>query len=253
LPNLIFSTDKYQVQPDASKLLGVGLSFTDLAEAIERNNSNRGAGYLERNGEGFVVRSGGRIESIEEIGNVVIAARGGVPVRVKDVADVRIDRELRTGSASENGQEVVIGTALMLIGGNSRTVASAVDAKMKDINQALPTGIEAMPVLNRMVLVDATIQTVAKNLVEGALLVILILFLLLGNFRAALITALVIPIAMLLTMTGMVQGRLKIEQGRHSTDAVAQETSFGDPDRMRRAFLRAFGQPPQVIRRSARA
>ena len=199
---------QYQVQPDPSKLLGVGLSFTDLAEAIERNNSNRGAGYLERNGEGFVVRSGGRIESIEEIGNVVIAARGGVPVRVKDVADVRIDRELRTGSASENGQEVVIGTALMLIGGNSRTVAAAVDAKMNDINQSLPPGIEAKPVLNRVLLVDATIQTVAKNLVEGALLVILILFLLLGNFRAALITALVIPIAMLLTMTGMVQGRI---------------------------------------------
>jgi cobalt-zinc-cadmium resistance protein CzcA len=199
---------QYQVQPDPAKLLGLGLSFAEVAEAIERNNANRGAGYLERNGEGYVVRSGGRIESIEEIANVVIASRGGVPVRVKDVAEVKIDRELRTGSASENGQEVVIGTALMLIGGNSRTVAAAVDAKMTEINSSLPTGIEAKPVLNRILLVDATVQTVTKNLAEGALLVVLVLFLLLGNFRAALITALVIPIAMLLTMTGMVHGKI---------------------------------------------
>lgn len=199
---------QYQVQPDPAKLLGLGLSFAEVADAIDRNNVSRGAGYLERNGEGYVVRSGGRIESIDEIGNVVIASRGGVPVRVKDVATVRIDRELRTGSASENGQEVVIGTALMLIGGNSRTVSAAVDAKMGEINRSLPPGIEAKPVLDRTLLVDATVQTVAKNLAEGALLVILVLFLLLGNFRAALITALVIPITMLLTMTGMVQGKI---------------------------------------------
>ena len=199
---------QYHVQPDPAKLIGLGLSFGEVTEALERNNASRGAGYLERNGEGYVVRSAGRLESMAEIGNVVVTTRGGVPVRIKDVAEVKIGRELRTGSASENGQEVVVGTALMLIGGNSRTVSAAVDAKMQEINRSLPPGIEAKTVLNRTLLVDATVKTVAKNLAEGALLVILVLFLLLGNFRAALITALVIPIAMLMTMTGMVQGQI---------------------------------------------
>ena len=198
----------YQVQPDPSKLIGLGLSFAEVAEALERNNVSRGAGYLERNGEGYVVRSAGRFESMEEIENVVIATRGGVPVRVRDVAEVTIGRELRTGSASENGEEVVVGTALMLIGDNSRTVSAAVNARMAQINNSLPPNIEAKTVLNRTLLVDATVKTVAKNLAEGALLVILVLFLLLGNFRVALITAAVIPISMLLTATGMVQGRI---------------------------------------------
>ncbi|ACL57121.1 efflux RND transporter permease subunit [Methylobacterium nodulans] len=199
---------QYHVQPDPAKLIGFGLSFRDLAEAIEQNNQNRGAGYLERNGEGYVVRSAGRIESMEEIGRIVVATRGGVPVRVADVAEVRIGRELRTGSASANGEEAVVGTALMLIGGNSRTVAAAVEARLKEIARALPPQIEVRTVLNRTVLVDATIRTVAKNLLEGAGLVIAVLFLLLGNIRAAVITALVIPVAMLMTMTGMVQGRI---------------------------------------------
>ena len=199
---------QYHVQPDPSKLIAFGLSFNDLAEALERNNASRGAGYLERNGEGYVVRTAGRLESMGEIGEVVVATRAGVPVRVRDLGDVRIGREMRTGSASENGQEVVVGTALMLIGGNSRTVSAAVDAKMKEINKSLPPGVEAKTVLNRTLLVDATVKTVATNLAEGALLVILVLFLLLGNIRAAIITAAVIPISMLLTMTGMVQGRI---------------------------------------------
>ncbi len=199
---------QYQVQPDPAKLLGLDLSFNDVATAIENNNLNRGASYIEDNGEAYAVRSAGRLERLEEIGAVVIATRGGVPVRVKDVAEVKIGRELRTGSASENGEETVVGTALMLIGGNSRSVAAAVDAKMKEINKTLPPAVEASTVLNRMLLVDATIKTVSKNLAEGAFLVILVLFLLLGNFRAALITALVIPIAMLLTAAGMVQGRI---------------------------------------------
>ena len=199
---------QYQVQPDPSKLIGYGLSFNDVAEAIEANNVSRGAGYVERNGEGFVVRAGGRVESMREIGAIVVVTRGGVPVRVRDVADVVIGRELRTGSASENGQEVVVGTALMLIGENSRTVSAAVDAKMQAINKSLPPGVHAKAVLNRTLLVNATVKTVAKNLAEGAGLVVLVLFLLLGNFRAALITALVIPVAMLMTMTGMVQGRI---------------------------------------------
>jgi cobalt-zinc-cadmium resistance protein CzcA len=199
---------QYHVQPDPAKLIALNLSFGDLAEALDRNNVSRGAGYIERNGEGFVVRSPGRLESMTEIGNVVVTTREGSPVRVRDIAEIAIGRELRTGSASENGQEVVVGTALMLIGGNSRTVSAAVDAKMAEINRTLPAGIEAKTVLNRTQLVDATVSTVGKNLAEGALLVIVVLFLLLGNFRAALITALVIPIAMLVTMTGMVQGRI---------------------------------------------
>ncbi len=197
---------QYLVQPDPAKLISYGLSFNDLSGAIERNNASQGANYIERNGEGIVVRSGGRIESMAEIGEIAVTTRGGVPVRVRDVAVVAIGRELRTGSASMNGQEVVLGTALMLIGGNSRTVAAAADAKIKEINRALPPGIHAITVLNRTQLVNATIETVARNLAEGALLVIAVLFLMLGNIRAALITAAVIPVTMLITAFGMLKG-----------------------------------------------
>ena len=199
---------QYHVQPEPARLNALGISFGELAEAIERNNTSRGAGYLDRFGEGLVVRTGGRIESMEEIGEVVVVTRDGVPVRVKDVATVAIGGELRSGSASQDGQEVVAGTALMRIGANSRTVSAAVDAKMHEINRALPPSIEAKTVLDRTVLVNATIRTVGTNLAEGALLVVLVLFLLLGNFRAAVITALVIPLAMLITATGMLQGRI---------------------------------------------
>src|SRR5262249_6004048 len=154
------------------------------------------------------VRSGGRLENIEELGSVVVTTRGGVPVRVRDLAGVSIGGETRTGSASENGREVVVGTALMLIGAHSRTVSSAVHAKLRVIAPTLPPGVEVTTVLDRTQLVDATIGTVATNLGEGALLVIAVLFLLLGNFRAALITALVIPLSMLMTAVGMWQGRI---------------------------------------------
>jgi cobalt-zinc-cadmium resistance protein CzcA len=196
------------VRPDPMKLFSLGLSFGDVAQALQRNNLSRGAGYIERNGEGYVVRSGGRLETMEDIARVVIATRGAVPVRIADIAEVGVGRELRVGSASMNGEEVVIGTALMLIGGNSRSVSTAVGARLREISAALPPGVEVQTILDRTVLVDATIRTVAANLAEGALLVILVLFLLLGNFRAALITALVIPVAMLLLATGMVQGRI---------------------------------------------
>ncbi|KWV57249.1 cation transporter [Bradyrhizobium macuxiense] len=199
---------QYQVQPDAAKLIALGLTFADVAKAIEGNNVSRGARYIERNGEGFVVRSGGRLETIEELSAVVVTTRGGVPVRIRDIASVSIGGETRTGSASEDGREVVVGTALMLIGANSRTVSSAVDARLRAIASSLPAGIEVETVLDRTQLVDATIGTVARNLTEGALLVIAVLFVLLGNFRAALITALVIPIAMLMTAIGMWQGRI---------------------------------------------
>ncbi|MCK1453563.1 CusA/CzcA family heavy metal efflux RND transporter [Bradyrhizobium sp. 35] len=199
---------QYQVQPDPAKLVGYGLSLKQIIEAIEANNASRGANYIEQNGEGYVVRAAGRVENLEDIENIVVATRGGVPVRVRDVAEVAIGKELRTGSASVDGREVVLGTALMLVGGNSRTVAAAADAKIKAIGKTLPPGIYAHTVLNRTQLVDATIQTVAKNLAEGALLVIAVLFVLLGNFRAALVTALVIPVTMLVTASGMLQGRI---------------------------------------------
>jgi heavy metal efflux system protein len=199
---------QYLVNPDAAKLIALGLTFADVAKAIEANNVSRGARYIERNGEGIVVRSGGRLENVEELGAVVVTTRGGVPVRVRDLATVSIGGETRTGSASANGREVVIGVALMLVGANSRTVSSAVNAKLRAIVPTLPPGIELTTVLDRTQLVDATIGTVAKSLTEGALLVIAVLFLLLGNVRAALVTALVIPLAMLMTAIGMWQGRI---------------------------------------------
>lgn len=197
---------QFQVQPDPQKLLSLGLTFSDIITALERNNTSVGAGYIERKGESYVVRADGRVQSAEDIGNIIIANEAGVPVYLKTVAEVGIGRELRTGSASENGNEVVVGTAMMLKGGNSRTVASAVSEKMQGIVKSLPPDITVTTVLDRTKLVNATVSTVAKNLAEGALLVIVVLFLMLGNFRAALITALVIPVTMLLTAIGMLQG-----------------------------------------------
>jgi cobalt-zinc-cadmium resistance protein CzcA len=199
---------QYHVQPDPAKLMALDLGFDDVIAALAANNLNRGAGTIEQNGEGYVVRSTGRLTNMADIAEVVVATRGGVPVRIKDLADVAIGRELRTGAASVNGEEAVVGTALMRIGENSRTVAAAVGARLAEIRATLPPDIEVETVLDRTLLVDATIKTVGTNLVEGALLVILVLFVLLGNFRAALITALVIPVTMLLTMSGMVAGRI---------------------------------------------
>jgi cobalt-zinc-cadmium resistance protein CzcA len=205
---------QYHVQPDPMKLVSYGLTFHEVIEALEKNNLSAGAGYVERKGESYTVRAVGRIEREEQIGRVVVANRGGTVVRVHDVATVGLGGELRTGSASENGEEVVVGTAMMLIGANSRTVAKAVDEKINGtpttpgINQSLPPDIRAKTVLNRTKLVDATVRTVERNLAEGAILVIVILFLLLGNIRAALITALAIPLSMLITATGMVQGKI---------------------------------------------
>src|SRR5689334_12493864 len=160
---------QYQVNPDAAKLIALGLTFADVAQAIEANNVSRGARYIERNGEGVVVRSGGRLEKIEDIGAVVVTTRGGVPVRVRDLATVSIGGETRTGSASEDGREVVVGTALMLVGANSRTVSSAVDTKLRAVAPSLPAGIGVTTVLDRTQLVDATVGTVTRNLAEGAL------------------------------------------------------------------------------------
>jgi len=197
---------QFVVQPDPMRLTALGLTFRHIAEALEQNNTSLGAGYIDRGGEALVVRSPGRIATIAEMAQIVVTTREGVPILLRDVARIETGRAPRMGSASENGQEVVVGTALMLIRGNSRTVAAAVEARLAEINRTLPPGIEAKVVLDRGLLVDATIKTVAKNLAEGALLVIAVLFLLLGNIRAALITAAVIPVTMLLTAAGMLRG-----------------------------------------------
>ncbi len=196
---------QYSVEPDPMKLVSYGLSFGDLIEALEANNVAQGAKYIEENGEAYQVRASGLLTSIEEIEGIVIGESGGVPVYIRDVADVLIGREVRYGSASEGGEEAVVGTALMLIGGNSRQVAADVGDRLEEINATLPPGIVARPVLDRTGLVDKTIATVEHNLFFGAVLVIAVLFVLLGNVRAAILTSLAIPLVMLLTATGMVQ------------------------------------------------
>ena len=199
---------QYIVQPEPAKLVSYGLTFHDVIEALERNNVSAGAGYVEHKGEAYNVRATGRISNEEEIAGIKLATRNGTPIYIRDVGIVEVGKELRTGSASENGEEVVVGTTQMLIGANSRTVARAVDEKIAEINKSLPPDVRAKPVLNRTTLVNATIKTVEKNLIEGAILVIAVLFLMLGNIRAALITALAIPLSMLLTATGMVQSKI---------------------------------------------
>jgi cobalt-zinc-cadmium resistance protein CzcA len=195
---------EYLVAPDMAKLTARGLSLATLVNAIDRNNVNAGAGYIERGGEQFVVRTPGQVKSLDEIRNIVLDVVDGAPVRVRDVADVEPGRALRTGAATENGQEVVLGAVFMLIGQNSRAVADSARRKLDDVNRSLPPGVQALPVYDRAVLVNKAIATVRNNLVEGALLVIAILFVFLGNLRAALVTALVIPLVMLLVFTGMV-------------------------------------------------
>ncbi len=195
---------EYQVAPIPEKLTSYSLTLKDIVQALERNNSNAGAGYIEKNGEQYLVRAPGQVGTMEDIRNIVLNNVQGLPIRIRDVAEVEIGQELRTGAATENGREVVLGTVFMLIGQNSRTVSQAVDQKMREINRTLPAGVQAITVYNRTTLVDKAIATVKKNLLEGAMLVIAILFLFLGNIRAAIITALVIPLSMLFTFTGMV-------------------------------------------------
>jgi len=196
---------QYQVAPYPQKLAAYGISLQDVVTALERNNGNVGAGYIERQGEQLLIRAPGQVASKDDIANIIVANVQGVAIRIRDVADVVLGRELRTGAATENGREVVLGTVFMLIGQNSRAVSQAVDKKMVEINRSLPKGVHAVTVYDRTVLVDKAINTVKKNLLEGAVLVIAILFLFLGNIRAAIITAMVIPLAMLFTFTGMVQ------------------------------------------------
>jgi len=194
------------ITPDPAQLVALGFTLNDVVAAVMRNNQNIGTGYIERNGQQFLVRVPGQLANLDAIGNIVLDRRDGVPIRVRDVASVGEGKELRTGAATQNGHEVVVGTAFMLFGANSREVSQAAAAKLDAANASLPAGVHAKAVYDRTALVDRTIGTVSKNLIEGALLVVVVLFLLLGNVRASLITAAVIPLAMLFTIIGMVRG-----------------------------------------------
>jgi cobalt-zinc-cadmium resistance protein CzcA len=188
--------------------LAYGLNLDDLTHALEANNANRGAGYIEQHGAQVLIRSPGQFTQVDDVKRVVIRRVDGAPVTLGEVAEVNWGSALRTGAATMNGREVVLGTVFMLIGENSREVAQAVGQKLSDIQRSLPAGIEVRAVYDRTRLVDKTLETIQKNLIEGALLVIVVLFVLLGNLRAALITALVIPLAMLATVTGMVENQV---------------------------------------------
>jgi cobalt-zinc-cadmium resistance protein CzcA len=196
---------QYVVAPDLERLVAHGLSLADVVRALEKNNTNQGAGYIERRGEQVLVRAPGQVQAMDDLRDTLVGRVQGQPIRIRDVATVALGHELRTGAATANGQEVVLGTVFMLMGENSRSVAHAVAQRMKAINRTLPAGVKAITVYDRTTLVDKAIHTVQKNLLEGAALVIAVLFLLLGNFRAALITAMVIPLAMLFTFSGMVR------------------------------------------------
>jgi len=199
---------EFHITPDPTRLLAFELTFDDIVDAVEKNNANVGAGYIEKNGEQYLIRAPGQVADIAGIQKIIVAHKDGIPVTVADIADVAFGKQLRTGAATLDGEETVLGTAVMLLGGNSRSVSEAVSAKLVEINKTLPKGVTADPVYNRTVLVDKTIATVQKNLLEGAVLVIIVLLVMLGNVRAALLTAMVIPLSMLMLMTGMVQTKV---------------------------------------------
>tara|TARA_R110002124_G_scaffold105523_1_gene256524 strand:+ start:114383 stop:117520 length:3138 start_codon:yes stop_codon:yes gene_type:complete len=204
--NTIGGYDKqYHITPMPRKMLEFSISFQDINMALRSNNSNRGAGYIEQNGQQLTVRSPGQLASINDIEHVIIKVIDDIPIKIIDIAQVSIGKSLRTGAATRDGKETVLGSAMMLVGENSRVVALAVAKKLAQIQRSLPEGVVVESVYDRTTLVDKAMYTVQKNLVEGAVLVIVVLFLLLGNIRAALITAAVIPLAMLATITGMVQ------------------------------------------------
>lgn len=199
---------QFHVLPYPDKLLAYDLTLQDVMTALVRNNTNTGAGYIERFGAQYLIRSPGQVATLDDLKHITITKRQGVPVTIQDVADIQLGSELRSGAATQNGKEVVLGTVFMLIGENSRQVSQATAKRLDTIKASLPEGVKLTPLYDRTSLVDKTIATVQKNLAEGALLVILVLFLLLGNWRAALITAAVIPLAMLMTITGMVESRI---------------------------------------------
>lgn len=199
--------EQFHVTPDPAKLMAFGLSFRDIMQAIAENNANAGGGYIEHAGEAYLVRATGLIRDVEDIRNIIVKSDDGVPVHIRDVAEVGVGDELRTGAATHDGQEVVIGTAMMLLGANSRTVSEDVHSRMEQIQKTLPENVTVKTLYNRTYLVDATLHTIEKNLFEGAVLVIVVLLLLLGNLRAAVIVACAIPLSMLFAITGMVENK----------------------------------------------
>jgi cobalt-zinc-cadmium resistance protein CzcA len=199
---------QFHVLPDPDKLFAYDLTLQDLVAALASNNLNTGAGYIERQGAQYLIRSPGQLRGLEDIRSITVALRDDVPIRLAAVAEVRLGGELRTGAATQDGQEVVMGTVFMLMGENSRVVARATAERLEAVKPSLPQGVQLNPLYNRTALVDKTIATVQKNLAEGSLLVIAVLLLLLGNWRAALVTAAVIPVAMLMTITGMVESNV---------------------------------------------
>jgi cobalt-zinc-cadmium resistance protein CzcA len=199
---------QFHITPDPARMLAFGLTFDDVVSALEKNNANVGAGYIEKNGEQYLIRSPGQVADIESLERVIVAHRDNVPVTIRDVADVAYGKQLRTGAATRDGEEAVLGTAVMLIGENSRTVSKGVSEKLIEINKTLPPGVTAESVYDRTVLVEKTITTVQKNLIEGAILVVVVLLFMLGNVRAAMLTALVIPLSMLMLMIGMVETKV---------------------------------------------
>lgn len=199
---------QYQVAPIPGRMLAYKVTMQDLLAALDLNNRNAGAGYIEKNGEQWLVRSPGQLKTLDDIRDVVVTKRDDAPVRVSDVAEVKLGEQLRTGASTSGESEVVLGTAMMLIGENSRIVAQNVANKIEEVQRSLPDGVVIETVYNRTSLVDKTIATVEKNLFEGAVLVIVVLFILLGNVRAALITACVIPLSMLFAVSGMVANKV---------------------------------------------
>lgn len=204
--NSIGGYDKnYIVSPNLGRLQQLGISLNQITDVLSQNNENRGAGFVENNGQQLTVRVPGVLKTVSDIENIVVQNKGKTPIRISDVASVSIGHDLRTGGATYNGNEAVLGIAMMMMGENSRTVAKNVHTKVQEIQKSLPSGVMIETVYDRTNLVDKAIQTVAKNLIEGAILVIVILFIFLGNFRAALITACIIPLSMLFTLTGMAE------------------------------------------------
>jgi cobalt-zinc-cadmium resistance protein CzcA len=199
---------QFHVKPYPQKLLSYNITINDVIKALEANNNNIGAGYIEKNGEQYLIRVPGQVQDIDDISHIIVSKKDDLTIRIRDIADVMLGSPLRSGAATKDGEETVLGTAMMLMGENSQEIAKKVATKLQEINKTLPEGVIAKPVYDRTNLVNKAITTVEKNLLEGALLVIVILFVLLGNIRAALITAAVIPISMLMTITGMVKNNV---------------------------------------------
>lgn len=195
---------EYQISPNMEKLLHYNLSFQDVVDAIVENHLSLGASFIDKGGESFLIKADGRLERVEDLATLLV--KGKIPL--KEVAAIGYGKELRSGGATYNGKEVVTGTAMMLIGENTRKVAKAVEDKLDQVSSTLPPGISIIKVLNRTKLIDSTISTVKTNLIEGAILVVIVLFVFLKNYRAALICASVIPISMLLTIIGMIQTKM---------------------------------------------